>query len=272
MSESRAGLSVIRGVLRFIGLVFWLLFSLAAFGLTLLFNRKRIAEVPMMFHRGCCRILGLNVVVVGDMDQSRPGLSLGNHVSYLDIFVLGGVIPGFFIAKSEVADWPLLGTLARLQNTLFFERKGRRAAQQVAQMQQHLKEDGRLILFPEGTSTLGVDVLPFKSTLFKAAELDDGQQVNIQTFALIHTDTKGQTPDLKQRGYYAWFDDTTFVAHFLAALAAPKATIELHFADVVTLEQFEDRKACAQHCHAEVLKRLRAAIPTDSVQSEASAA
>lgn len=266
MSNTPAGLSVVRGVSRLVLLLCWLIFCLFLFGLVLLVRASRIEEVPMLFHRGCCRIMGITVVLKGEIDRSRPGLSVGNHVSYLDIFVLGGVIPGYFIAKSEVADWPLLGTLARLQNTLFFERKSRRAAQQVVQMQQHLKDGGRLILFPEGTSTLGVDVLPFKSTLFKAAELDDGQQVNIQTFAIIHSKTKGQVPDLRQRSYYAWYDDMTFADHFLKALGAPPVTIALHFAAPVLLSMFEDRKACAQHCRSEVVAYLRAVVPQEVVE------
>lgn len=249
---SQPQLSVLRAACRGLCLIVWLLSVLFFYAAVALFNRRKIESVPVIFHKGCCRIFNFDVKVIGEMDTSRPGLSVGNHLSYLDIFVLGATIPGYFIAKSEVADWPVIGTLAKLQNTLFFERNSRRAKQQIDVMQAHLKEQGRLMLFPEGTSTLGIDVLPFKSSLFKAAELDDGQQVSIQPFAVVHRFSGGVRPDHRLRSYYAWYDDMTFTSHFLTALAAPANQIEVHFFEPVRLLDFADRKACAKHCFEQV--------------------
>ena len=94
--------------------------------------------LPMLFHRGLCRIFGLRLKVNGHICQQRPTLFISNHVSYLDIFLLGSVVPGYFIAKSEVATWPLLGKLARLQNTLFIERNSRHARAQVEILRQQV--------------------------------------------------------------------------------------------------------------------------------------
>ena len=88
------------------------------------------STLPVFYHRCCCRILGLQIRVIGSPTAGRPVLFASNHVSYTDITVLGSVIPGSFIAKAEVADWPFFGWLAKLQRSVFVDRQARSAAKQ----------------------------------------------------------------------------------------------------------------------------------------------
>src|SRR5216684_4072631 len=87
-------------------------------------------RLPRLYHRWCCRIMGFRVAVHGESSALRPTLFVANHVSYVDIEILGGVIEGSFIAKAEVARWPLFGWLARLQRTVFVDRRVRSTAAQ----------------------------------------------------------------------------------------------------------------------------------------------
>ena len=98
----------------------------AALGL----SRGLAARVPLTYHRWCCRILGFDVKVSGQLSRCRPTLYVSNHASYLDISALASVVPGSFIAKSEVASWPFFGLLAKLQRTVFIERRSGRTAEQ----------------------------------------------------------------------------------------------------------------------------------------------
>ena len=227
------------------------------FMLARLFKISGYTQLPHVFHRGTCRILGIRVTVSGDMSTARPTLYASNHVSYIDIFVLG-FIPAYFIAKSEVANWPVFGQLANFQNTLFIERKAGRAKAQLQVMQQHLRAGNSLTLFPEGTSTNGVEVKPFKSTLFEAANLNDAEtRVAIQPVTVCYTHYNGQKiTDQKTRDYYAWYTGMPFVSHFLNLFTLKKVDAKVHFHPVCYLEQFDTRKQCAKHCHALVSQKL----------------
>ena len=136
----------------------------------LLCGRAWVATFPVFYHRWCCRILGFQVRTIGSPAAIRPVLFAANHVSYSDITILGSIIPGSFIEKSEVATWPLFGWLAKLQRTVFIDRRVRSTAAQRDAITLRFARREALILFPEGTSGDGIRVLPFKSALFSAAE------------------------------------------------------------------------------------------------------
>jgi len=245
----------LRALLAIFALFIWCAATVSLFYAARLISYSGLEKIPRLFHRGCCLIFGLSVTQGEGMSQHRPTLYVGNHISYLDVFVLGGWLPGYFIAKSDVASWPVLGQLAKLQNTLFFERNSKRAAAQISIMEQHLKKRGNLILFPEGTSTYGTSVRPFKSSLFKAAELND-VDVLIQPFAVSYTHCAGKPMSRQWRDYFAWYDEMPFGLHFVKALGAPTARVEVRFAEPVRFKDFESRKACAAHCWAQSSKML----------------
>ena len=132
----------------------------------------RARRLPLGYHRLMCRVLGIRPRRSRhELSTHRPTLFVANHTSYLDIEIMGAAIEGSFVAKAEVARWPIFGWLAKLQRTIFVERADRAgAARQRDEIRRRLDEGDNLILFPEGTSGDGIHVLPFKSTLFAAAE------------------------------------------------------------------------------------------------------
>ncbi len=224
------------------------------------------AELVHLFHHFVCLILGLRKHFTGTISQARPTLYISNHVSYLDIFVLGG-LRAYFIAKSEVANWPILGPLSRFQNTLFFERKAGKAREQLKIMQSHLSTGQRLTLFAEGTSTDGTHVVPFKSSLFEAANLsatvsssDKTElrelKVAIQPISITYTHYDGQKMDQAARDNYAWYATTPFTSHFFNIFRLKNVDVKVHFHPVCYLEDFETRKQCSDHCHKLVAERL----------------
>ena len=224
---------------------------------------KNYEAIPRLFHRGCCFILGLKVKFNGQLNTETPCLYVSNHISYLDIFALGRIVPGYFIAKSEVASWPLLGKLATFQNTLFIERNPKRAKLQFEIMQNYLQQGKNLILFPEGTSTDGAYVEPFKSSLFESANIKDGDEVAkkvaIQPITIAYTHYDGVKMNQKMRDHYAWYAEMPFLSHFLTVLALKNVSTEIVFHQVLYLDDYETRKICADNCQrvvAESLKQL----------------
>ncbi len=243
----------------------WCVFMPAVFYLARLLRYRKLQKIPMLFHRGCCRIIGLKVNVSGAMCSARPTLFVCNHISYLDVFILGGIVPGSFIAKAEVAGWPVFGALAKIQNTLFFERHGGKVVGQLAVMRQHFDGRGNLILFPEGTSTPGTYVEPFKSSLFSGAE-QARQRVRIQPLTVAYTRYQGRVMNTAERDCFAWYATMPFVSHLVTVLGLQPVQVELIFHATVELDEFASRKECAHYCHTVVAEGLRAANNEDNLQ------
>ena len=217
--------------------------------------------LPRFFHRQWCRIFGIRVQVEGQISAHRPTLFVANHVSYLDIIVLSSILEASFIAKSEIADWPILGLLARLQRTLFVERRRPRAANQRDAISERLGAGDSLILFPEGTSNDGQRVLPFKSALFSVAERhEDDKPLVIQPVSLAYTRLDGIPLNRAFRPHYAWFGDMTLMPHMFEMLGIGTLTVEVTFHDSVASDGFATRKLLAEFCHRVVVSGVDTAI------------
>ena len=129
--------------------------------------RQRLTRA---WSRQLLALLGIRVESGGDLAGVDTGLLAGNHISFIDIFVINAVLPSAFVAKSDVRQWPLIGWLCRRSNTVFIERGSRKAAHQThRQMLAALASGQRLAIFPEGTTTAGDRVLPFHAALFQSA-------------------------------------------------------------------------------------------------------
>ncbi len=208
-----------------------------------------VHRFPLLWHGFMCRLFSMRVEYEGELHTSRPTVYVANHTSYLDVFVLGAKLPGAFVAKSEVASWPVFGNLARLQNTLFLERKSQRAATQIEQVRDHLNEQSNIILFPEGTSTNGTWVAPFRSSLFAAA-----QGGHIQPVSVAYLDYDGKAMTQAQRDYYAWYlpdpsvpvPNTPFALHFFNALGLRPSRVKVTFHQPIPIQSGERKQAAAQ--------------------------
>lgn len=205
---------------------------------------------PQWYHKRCLRLLGLRLETHGEPAAAHPTLYVVNHVSYLDITILGAARPVSFVAKAEVARWPFFGLLAKLQRTVFIARERRHAAVQRDEMQKRLETGDDLILFPEGTSGDGNHVLPFKSALFSVAERRiGGQPLTVQPVSLAYTKLDGLPMGRYLRPFIAWYGDMDLAPHMWNALALGTVTAEVTFHPPVSLDDFGSRKALSTHCH-----------------------
>lgn len=219
-------------------------------------------RIPQLYHRGCARLLGFRLEVHGTMATGSPVLFVSNHSSYLDITVLGALITGSFVAKSEVSGWPLFGFLAKLQRTVFIERRVRSdAGRQRDELSARLQAGDSLILFPEGTSSDGNRTLPFKTALFAvASQRIDGRPLVVQPVSVTATRLDGIPLGFGFRPFYAWYGDMDLAPHLWQAFTIGKMTIEVEFHPPVTVEGFSSRKALAEHCHAAVSAGVERAV------------
>lgn len=181
--------------------------------------------------------------------MAQPGGVVCNHSSWLDIFALNAGQRVYFVSKAEVANWPLIGWLARAAGTVFIRRNRSDAAKQKATFQARLLAGHKLLFFPEGTSSDGARVLPFKSTLF-AAFFDDALKdvSHIQPATLRY-----HAPAGKEASFYGWWGDMDFGPHLLQLLACWRhGSVELTLHPPMAVARFADRKALSAACEAQV--------------------
>ncbi|QYX58595.1 1-acyl-sn-glycerol-3-phosphate acyltransferase [Roseovarius sp. SCSIO 43702] len=205
--------------------------------------------------RQCLALMGLRVETRGT-PLREAGAMVANHASWLDIFVLNSVCDLYFVSKAEVASWPGIGLLARITGTVFIARRRGAARAQTELFRKRLAAGHRLLFFPEGTSTDGMRVLTFKTTLFEAFLSPElREDLHVQPVTVIYEAPEGQPPR-----FYGWWGEMEFGPHLLKVLAAPRqgcATVVYH--RPVKVSDFEDRKALARYLEAEV----RGAMPPD---------
>ncbi len=225
-------------------------------------TRSKLRErIPLFYHRLCCRIFGLSVEVRGRVAAERPVLFASNHSSYLDIMVLASLIPCSFVAKREVASWPLFGLLAKLQRTVFVVRDRRHAAERRDEMTQRLSDGDALVLFPEGTSNDGNRVLPFKSSLFAVAQREvGGRPLTVQPVSVAYVALDGMPLGRFLRPFYAWYGDMDMAPHIwrVAGLGNPTVIVEFH--PPAPPEAFDSRKALAEYCYKAVASGVARAL------------
>ena len=206
------------------------LLGLVTFGGLALLLLVRLVELPLcglrrpvtpwitqFVCRTAFRIIGMGFVSTG-VPMRRHGAVVANHGSWLDIFALNARKRIYYVAKAEVAGWAGIGWLARATGTVFINRDPREAVEQRALFIARLKAGHKLLFFPEGTSTDGRRVLPFKPTLFSAfydPELKD--EIWVQPVSVVYTAPEGQDPR-----FYGWWGGMDFAPHLLKVLAAPR--------------------------------------------------
>lgn len=201
-------------------------------------GRGRVAWARI-YHATLCRLIGLKVQVVGRPCAETPVLFLSNHSSWLDVLVLGGVLEASFVAKSEVGSWPLIRTIARLGRTVFVSRTRGTTGREADEMRGRLGAGDSLILFPEGTSSDGTRVLPFRSAFLATA----GAARMIQPVSLVYDRLGGLPACRRDRPVFAWYGDMDIGSHFwrLARRSGARATILLH--EPFAPDILPDRKA-----------------------------
>ncbi|MEX3015188.1 lysophospholipid acyltransferase family protein [Gymnodinialimonas hymeniacidonis] len=189
-----------------------------------------------------CRFLSLRREVIGQ-PMREAGAYVSNHVSFLDIFVLNACKRLYFVAKAEVSGWPGVGWLALGTGTVFIRRDRREAAAQTKLFEDRLIAGHQLLFFPEGTSTDGHQVLPFKTTLFAAFFSDRLQgEISVQPVSLRYHAPKGANPR-----HYGWWGDMDFGPSLLQILATPgRGRVEVVYHAPLPVTASSNRKALAK--------------------------
>lgn len=205
--------------------------------------RSRVYALSRVFSE-LCASHDWRVDVSGPVPAS-PVILVANHVGYLDPLLLAGLVPALPISKRELGSWPLIGRVAREHGVLFVDRADPRSGARVLRQAGRALRAGLSVLnFPEGTTTAGEDVLPFRRGIFGLAR--------IARVAVVPVALRLEDPEL------AWFGDALFLPHYVKLLRRRETTIGVRFGGALTPERYGSAEDLAEEARAAVLHMLRA--------------
>jgi 1-acyl-sn-glycerol-3-phosphate acyltransferase len=231
------------------------------------FGLKRRKTFPHNFNKFLCWLFDIRVHVIGVPVQDRGVLMVSNHSSWIDPVAISAAARVSFVAKSEVKTWPLFSTLARLAETVFVERAHRSKVGEVRdELRERLRAGDAVVLFPEGTSSDGNRVLPFKSALMGAAEVEVGvdsgnvRHVPVQPVSVAYVAVHGIPMGRENRPLFAWYGDMDLAPHLWEAFTTGPVDVVIEFHPPMTVDSAGGRKALAIQAEAIVRRGVIRAL------------
>lgn len=211
-----------------------------------------------LWSRALCRIFAIRVEADGAV-PTPPFLLVSNHLSYVDILVLGTHLPCVFVAKAEIDGWPIFGAICRSVNTIFIDRRMKRKLPEIlARIERSLAARQGVVVFPEGTSGPGHEVMPFRSSLL---ELAAGVGSPVHHVTINYRVPEGEMPAHLSVG---WWGDMPLGEHLRNFLALSRVEARLCFGDEPLAAG--DRKALAAGLHGEVSRRFTPLVDRAEVE------
>lgn len=264
----------IKSLLKLSLLILWIAFCCIPAWLAKLLGKTAWRDaVVCLCYKGILRIIGIRLKVRGRLSDARPLLLVTNHISYLDVALLGSVAPVRFAPKSEVARWPLVGGICRLCDAVFIDRRPEKIGE-MKQVMASALEKGVVCLFPESTTGNGLHLLPFKSAFFSLAEeIISGRELAVQPAAITYTRIRRLPIGSTDWPHLAWYGDMALLPHLLGVLKLGGIDAEIIFLPPLYASSVGGRKELAGQSRriiaeaiAEVRNR-RASAPKKTARS-----
>ena len=208
--------------------------------------------LPVLFHKMLLWLLSIKVEIVGETDQSKKSnLFISNHLSYLDIPILGSKFPMRFVAKSEIKSWPIFGFLAKKGRSIFIKRNKTDSFTQKNKILNMLSSGEKIFIFPEGTTSDGNRVLEFKSSSFSSVE---NQNFTIQPIVIVYSDLNGIPINRWLRPMIAWYGDMDLKPHLSKLVGLMSIKAKQIYLEPVNTQNFENRKDLSNYLEHRIRK------------------
>jgi 1-acyl-sn-glycerol-3-phosphate acyltransferase len=222
------------------------------------------SRLVCLFFAILARITGLRMAIDGQVVKDRPLMLVANHSSYLDIFVLGSLVPLSFTPKKEIRSWPIIGFLCVLADCIFIERRPADMQRVQAEIGARLATGKVVGLFPEGTTGDGFNVMPFKSGFLSLVEDHD---LPVQPVSIAYTHIGDVPLNGQNRDRVAWIGEATLVAHLWRLLRFPCIKVVVKCHGVERIGSYEDRKELAKACENIIRDGLKQTLEANGVTS-----
>ena len=224
------------------------------------FKLKKI--YPLYFYQMIKIVTGININFnKTKFNKKNTGvLYIANHVSWFDIICLGTLLNARFIAKKEVSQMGIFGFLAMLSNTFFIDNENKNKIVEYNYLiQKKLKAGENFIIFPEGTTSDGNCIKNFKSSMLECA-FDNNNEIKIQPISICYSKLNNIPMGIYLRRNIAWVGDTSMVAAMVNFLRSGRITVDIIFHDLMSVNNFKNRKELAAHCEKQILSGLNQSI------------
>lgn len=251
-------LALARGLIFSLCVVSYFALTLPLYPLYLLYPqwmRKILIRIIGQYSKFVLKFLGIYVNVSGEYDTRKNYLIISNHLSYIDVLIIAGIIPSAFVTSVEMRDTPFLGHIAKLGGCLFVERRSRaNLSEEIKELTNGLKSGINVAIFPEATSTDGKEVIRFRRPLFQAA-IDS--KVEVLPICLNYRYVSFDPICLENKDRVFWYGDMTFGKHFWNLLKTPRIEIDLDFLPVIETQSAWDNTLLAQTGHKMVSESFK---------------
>lgn len=208
--------------------------------------------LPVLFHKMLLWLLSIEVEIIGETDHSKKSnLFISNHLSYLDIPILGSKFPMRFVAKSDVESWPIFGFLAKKGRSIFIRRNKTDSFIQKNKILDLLSSGDKIFIFPEGTTSDGNRVLEFKSSSFSSVE---NQNFIIQPIVIVYSNLNGIPINRWLRPMIAWYGDMDLKPHLSKLVGLISIKAKLIYLEPVNTQNFQNRKDLSKHLEDRIRK------------------
>lgn len=247
-----------RALLRGAGFLLITLFLALIYPLAIAAGQKARCQVRRFWCRSSCWLFNITVRCEGRPFGCCPTLFVSNHVSYLDVIILGSFLDATFIAKAEIKGWPLIGYIANRVGTMFIRRHWRQALVQRNLLAARMRQGESFVLFAEGTSTSGLAVKPFKTSLLSVAEpwvLDCPVAARAVTLAYTRL-ADGRAYDRATCDLYAWYDDMEFAPHLRRLLQQDGCEVTIRLHEPVLSWAVDSRKILGPQLRGQIVESL----------------
>ena len=202
--------------------------------------------ISKAFHRIIRALLGLRISERGVPSSIRPLILVANHISWLDIVAISSIFPAIFVAQHEVATWPIFGRLAKLSPSIFVNRNRRlQVLKTINSISDALTADEAVAIFPEGTSTDGAGVLPFRSSLFGCVRKTLGRAEHLPAMFIQPVSVAYFGPNRRQAAW-ALEDEIPFFPHLLQVAGLRRIDVALTWGQPISADRRSDRKILAK--------------------------
>ncbi len=220
--------------------------------LTEIFLKKKSIFFTKIFHKSILWLMNIEVIVCGKNIRKNGSLIVSNHLSYIDIPILGSLLPVKFVAKSDMQTWPIIGTFAKIGNTIFIDRSRSKLLEEKKSIQICIGNGDNVILFPEGTTSDGNRVLEFKSSLLSTVE---NKHFLIQPVVIKYQHINGIPLNRWLKPSIAWYGDMELFGHLKNLINLFSIRVKVFFLDPINPRDFKNRKSMTLFLHSIIYNR-----------------
>lgn len=219
------------------------------------YKRWCCIRINLFYCRLCLAIMNFKVKAINLPEEKQTYLHVGNHLGILDIFFINSLRPCLFVTSIEMKNTPFLGQICEVGGCLYVERRSRaNMAKEIEDMRTALAQGFNVVIYPEGTSTDGSTVLPFKKTIMTSAAAGS---VPIKPVVQNYIEVNGEPMSHKWRDHVCWYGDETFAPAMLRMLSLESLTVQLEFLDEILVENEDQRNQVAAAAHGMIKERYR---------------